>query len=249
MDKKMNLGQIRLFVADRVTPLFEKVIETKQDKVIGLHVIGSAITDDFDQDRSDINTLVVLNEMDLDFLDTAATLCHKYGDGRLGSPWLMTPQFIERMAETSPVELLDLKLVNKLVWGSDVVSGVDIPKSSIRVQCKRELRNRLIKLGWGYVRVGSGKNDMADLLDESVSGLAALMRAILYMKGETPPLTSALLLEALAPLVGPSALSFKEVHWMKTRGQKMPVPRMRAALKDYYRAIEKLIEVVDKIES
>jgi hypothetical protein len=241
----LDLSGLRLFVADRVGPFFEQVLDQRRDLVLALHVIGSAVTDDFDPERSDINTMIVLEQMDLEFLDLLGSLCHEMRDKRIGSPTLMTPKYIEQWLDVSPIELLDLKLVNQLVYGSDLFTGLDLDPGLIRLECKRELRNRLIMLGWGYVQAAGNKRELTDLLVDSVFMLAPLVRGVLHVKGEVPPVLAAPLFEQLAELVGPAALSFKEVYWMKLHHTKLPVARVRAILKDYYRAIETLIDVVD----
>jgi len=243
----LNLKPLRLFVADRVGPFFERILRERMDLVLALHVIGSAVTEDFDPERSDINSLVVLRDMDLDFLDLLGSLCREFDDARLGPPMLITPKYIERWRDVSPVELLDVKKINVLVFGTDLVSCVEVDRSLVRLQCKRELRDRLIHLSWGYVRAAGNKQALTELLLESVVGLASLMRGILYARGEEPPITAGPLFDALSSLVGGQALSFKEVYWMKLRETKMPLSRVRATLKDYYRAIEALIDVVDHL--
>ena len=243
----LNLKPLRLFVADRVEPFFRKILAERQDHVLALHVIGSAVTDDFDPDRSDINSLIVLREMDLDFLDFLGSLCREFKHSRLGPPMLLTPKYIERWHNISPLELLDLKLVNERVYGADLLAEVDISRSAVRLQCRRAMRSRLIHLSWGYVRAAENKRELTELMADSVFGLAPLMRGILYARGEQPPITVGPLFDALSALVGSAALSFKEVYWAKIRETKMPIARVRATLKDYYRAIEILIDLVDNM--
>ena len=243
----LNLQSLRLFIADRVGPFFRRILEERKDLVLALHVIGSAVTEDFEPERSDINTLIVLREMDLDFLDLLGSLSHEFKAARLGPPMLMTPKYIERWRDLSPVELLEVKNINVLVYGTDLLSSIELERPLVRLQCKRELRSRLIHLSWGYVRAAGNKKELTELLQESVVGLAGLVRGILYARGDDPPVTTGPLFDALSTLVGGQVLSFKEVYWMKIRDTKIPLPRVRAVLKDYYRAIESLIDVVDQI--
>lgn len=243
----LELSGLRLYVADRVKPFFERVLEERDD-TLALHVIGSAVTDDFEPDRSDINTMIVLKEMDLDVLDFLGRLCQEFADSRMRSPLLMTPKDIERWQRLSPIELLAVKLINVPVFGVDLLSEAQISREAVREQCKWDLRRRLIDLSWGYVRAAGRKRELTELLHESVTGLAPLVRGLLYSRGEEPPRTAMPLFDALASLVGTPALSFKEVYWMKLRETRMPVARVRATLKDYYRAMEALIDVVDRME-
>jgi len=248
-DSALDLTPLRLVVADRIAPFFEHILAEQGDAVLALHVIGSAVTDDFDPERSDINSLIVLREMDLECFDLLGSLCREFRPDRIGPPMLMTPEYIERWHNISPVELLDVKLVNTLVYGVDHLSRLEIGRLPVHLQCKRELRNRLITLSCGYVRASASKRELTELMVDSVYGLAPLIRGILYARGEEPPATIGPLFDALSSFVGGAALSFKEVYWTKLREAKMPVARVRAVLKDYYRAIEALIDVVDKMET
>jgi hypothetical protein len=245
----LNLAPLKLVVADRIGPFFERLLADRKDAALALHVIGSAVTDDFDPERSDINSMVVLREMDLEFLDLVASLRREFEPSRIGPPMLMTPDYIERWHNVSPIELLDVKLVNSLVYGADHLARLDIGRLPVRLQCKRELRHRLINLSCGYVRASASKRELTEMMVDSVYGLAPLLRGILYARGEEPPATIGPLFDALASFIGGAALSFKEVYWTKLRETKMPIARVRAVLKDYYRAIETLIDVVDKIET
>jgi hypothetical protein len=244
---ELDLSGVQLFVADRVAPFFNRIIEERKDLVLALHVIGSAVTEDFDPERSDINCMVVLKHMDLGVLDLLAPLCREFSESRIQPPTLMTPKYIEQWRESSPVELLELKRINWLAYGDDLFSGVEISRDLVTLQCKHDLRNRLVQLAWGYVRAAGNKRQLTQLLLESVFGLTPLARGILYARGEEAPVTAGPLFDALSGLVGPAALSFKEVYWMKLRETKMPVARVRDILKDYYRAIETLIDLADQI--
>jgi hypothetical protein len=246
---ELELSELRLFVADRVGPFFERILAERRDIVLALHVIGSAVTEDFDPERSDINSMVALKYMDLEFLDLLAGLCREFADDRIRPPLLMTPKYIEQWQDISPVELLDLQQVNVRVYGRDLFADVRIDRSLVRLQCKQELRNRLIMLSWGYVGAAGNKRALTDLLVDSVFGLLPLLRGILYARGDEPPVATGPLFEALSDFVGPAALSFKEVYWMKLRESRMAVARVRAILKDYYRAIETLIDVVDRLDN
>jgi hypothetical protein len=240
----LDLAALRLYVADRVEPFFRRVLAERRDLVRALHVIGSAVTDDFEPDRSDINAMVVLAEMDLDLLDFLSELCRRMRRSRI-RPTVMTPRYIRQWQDASPVELLDLKLVNVLVYGTDLFAGLPIDRERVRLECRHQLRRRLIELSWGYLDAATKKTELTDLLERSVIGLVPLVRGIVYARGDEPPVTAGPLFDALAELIGGAALSFKEVYWMRSHETRFPVAHVRDILKDYYRSIESLIDVVD----
>jgi hypothetical protein len=243
---ELDLTSLRLYVADRVEPFFRRLLDERGELVLALHVIGSAVTDDFEPGRSDINVMIVIEKMDFDLLDFLAALCHEMRKTRI-RPTVMTPRYIRRWQDGSPVELLDFQRGNVLVYGEDLFAALPVDRERVRLECKQQLRRRLIELSWGYLQAGASKDELTGLLERSVYGLVPLMRAIIYARGDEPPVTAGPLFDALAEFIGAAALSFKEVYWMRSHETRLPVARVRDILKDYYRSIESLIDVVDQM--
>ena len=77
----MNDINLKADIADRYKPFLDKVLEPHQDLIHSVHIVGSALTQDFDPRTSDINSVIVLGKMDLKFLkfllDTECALKHE----------------------------------------------------------------------------------------------------------------------------------------------------------------------------
>ena len=64
--------------AERFKPFQTDIVSRYADKLHSITITGSALTDDFDPDRSDINSVFVLHQMDLGLLEGLAPLGRKY---------------------------------------------------------------------------------------------------------------------------------------------------------------------------
>jgi len=62
----LNLAKLHPKAAERIQPFFEQILSGHQAKIHSLVVTGSAITEDFDSKKSDVNSLIVLKDMDLE---------------------------------------------------------------------------------------------------------------------------------------------------------------------------------------
>ena len=78
-------------VEKRFKPFQKEILSSYQDKIHSITITGSALTDDFDPNKSDVNSVFVLTKMDLKFLELMAPLGKKYGKKRIAAPLIMTP--------------------------------------------------------------------------------------------------------------------------------------------------------------
>jgi len=67
-------------VVEKFKPFQDEILSSYQDKIHSITITGSALTDDFDPKKSDINSVFVLTKMDLKFLELLAPLGKKYHD-------------------------------------------------------------------------------------------------------------------------------------------------------------------------
>jgi predicted nucleotidyltransferase len=67
----LNLNHV---IIERFKPFQDEILSGYKDNIHSITLTGSALTDDFVPGKSDINSVVVLMEMDLKFLELLATL-------------------------------------------------------------------------------------------------------------------------------------------------------------------------------
>ena len=122
----MNDIGLKADISARYKPFLDKVLENHQDLIHSIHIVGSALTQDFDTKISDINSVVVLHKMDLKFLEFLAPLGKKYGKKRIAAPLIMTPEYIENSLDVFPLEFFNIKMLHHTVWGEDIFQFLEI---------------------------------------------------------------------------------------------------------------------------
>ena len=78
-------------VAERFKPFQDEILRSYKNNIHSITITGSALTDDFDPGKSDVNSVFVLDEMDLKFLEILAPLGKKYGRKKIAAPLIMVP--------------------------------------------------------------------------------------------------------------------------------------------------------------
>ena len=230
-------------------PFLDIVLNKYKDKIHSIHITGSALTEDFNPNTSDINSIIVLNKMDLKFLEDFAPLGKKFGKKQISSPLIMTPEYISTSLDVFPVEFLTIKMLHKTVFGEDIFSDLEIKKSDLRPQCERELKVRLIGLRQGYLSSLGNRKFLADGFISSFSGYIPLFRGIILLLGTTPPEENKEVLTTLHDVSGVNTDVFKTVLKAKKDKTKLSIEILNSIFEDYYKAIEQLGNITDEIKA
>jgi len=188
---------IPIEAANRIRPFFEEILRGCSDKVHSLYVTGSAVTNDFSEKTSDVNSLIVLNEMHFDFFKFLAPLGKKFKSQGVAAPLVMTPSYINESLDVFPMEFLELKLIHKTAYGTDLVKDLQIDSQLLRLQCEREIKTRLMGLWQGYISSLGETEVIVSLLWRSITGCMPLFRSIIFLMGKEPPLKKIDVINAL----------------------------------------------------
>jgi hypothetical protein len=96
-------------------------------------------------------------------------------------PMVFTKDEIKNGVDVFPVEFLNIKRHNKILYGEDIFKDIDISKEKLRHQLEFEFRSKLIHLRQTYIK--SDGNDIEDLILNAVPTLAPIIGALMYIKG------------------------------------------------------------------
>lgn len=243
----INLNGLNPFVQQRFKPFLEDIIGRLKQQIHSVHIVGSAVTDDFNEKTSDINSIVVLNEMKMNLLKPIAPLGGVYRKKGISSPLFMTPHYISRSLDTFPVEFLNFKIMHRTVFGEDILNDISICPEYLRIQCEREIKVRLIGLRQGYVS-STGKDDLLrDLLIRFITGIIPLFRAILFLLKNDPPLLRKDALRKTSEVFGIDAGPFEKLLLLKSEVIKPYGNELHDIFIRVYEETEKLEKAMDEL--
>ncbi len=243
----MNDINLKSDISDRFKPFLDNILERYQDLIHSVHIVGSALTKDFDPRRSDINSVIVLDKMDLKFLQFLAPLGKKFGRKQIAAPLIMTPAYIDNSLDVFPIEFFNIQHQHFTVFGEDVFQALGIEKPNLRRQCEQELKVKLIGLRQGYISAAGDQKLLARGFAESFSGYMPLFKAIIVLLGQAPPHNNADIIAVLEKLSGIRADVFKAVLNQKKDKTKPSIEQLNMVFEDYYTAIEALGDFIDAL--
>ena len=234
-------------VMKKFKPFLDDVLAAYEEGIDSIHITGSSLTTDFDPNTSDVNSVIVLKNMNLEFLTILAPLGKKYGKKEIAAPLIMTPQYIRESLDVFPIEFLNFKLLHHTIFGEDVFQQLEIKKSDLRYQCERELKVKLIGLRQGYISAVGNQKIITENFINSIVAYIPLFRSIIFLLGEEPPIHNNDVLANLQEATDVNTDAFKTVLKAKIERKKLNMEQLNTLFKDYYATTERLGVIIDGI--
>jgi hypothetical protein len=234
-------------VAGKIAPMVDEMLAERGKNIHSIHLVGSAVMPDYNENLSDVNSVVVLHDMDLRFIAFLAPLGRKYGRKGIAAPLVLTPAYIRDSLDAFPIEFQDFKLIHATLFGEDIFAGLDIPKQYLRLQCEREIKTKQLGLRQGYLSVLGRKKELSSLLIRSFTGSMALFRAIIFLQGKQPPLPRAEVIELFGSCCNIDMQILRGLLDLKTGRSTPSEAELHSLFERYYQSLEAVGKTVDEL--
>jgi hypothetical protein len=245
---ELVLDKVKPAAAKKISPLLEKILSEHRDKIHSIHITGTAVTDDFNEKVSDVNSVVVLKEMDLGFLKLLAPLGKRHGKHKVAAPLIMTPDYVKSSLDVFPIEFLNFKHIHITVFGEDIFRDLAIDRMDLRRQCERDLKTKLIWLRQQYISSQGDKKLLSEGFINSITGYIPLFRGIIALYGKVPPVSQSEVIKVLATESNTDTHVFAKVLQAKHQQIKLSIDELNTIFEDYYAITERLGTIVDEFK-
>jgi len=246
MDKTTFIG-LSPAIVEKIEPMIQEITGQHAQNIHSIHVVGSAVMPDYNEKLSDINSLVILRDMDLKFITFLAPLGKKYGKKQIAAPLIMTPEYIRNSIDAFPLEFLDFKLIHATVYGEDILKGMQIDKKPLRLQCEREIKVKLMGLRQGYLSSLGEKKHVAPILVRSITGSMAFFRSIIYLLGTDPPVPRAEVISAVGMITTIETEVLVKLLLLKAGTIKPTEQETRDLFEQYYNTLGSIEKIIDDL--
>ena len=154
--------------------------------LVSIVLYGSAAAPEGRDQRSDFNVVCVLKEVTPRELEASEPVFRWWREMKNPSPLLLSVDEFRTSSDCFPIEYHDMKERHRVLFGENVVAGLEIDDSFYRAQVEFELRSKLLRLRQKAGGVLSERDLLLRLMIESLSTFCVLFRHGLRLLGETP---------------------------------------------------------------
>lgn len=172
-------------------------------------VYGSAASGEHQAGKSDVNVLVVVETLSAQRLAAASAAVSAWTEGNT-PPLMLTTSEWRGSADVFAMEFADILERHRILHGA-FPSEIRVDPANLRLQLEREAMVSVLQLRRGVLATGSDGKATLALLEGGTSTMLALFRAVVRLRGETPPRDDVELAAAVAKLAGCDAAPFSRV--------------------------------------
>lgn len=232
---------------DKIEEFVEKIRAAAGANLESVILYGSAASGDYHPEFSNVNLFCVLRDGSYAKLRALAAAVKWWDRQKQSPPLFMTREELERSTDVFTIELIDMQQHHRVLWGDDLIAGLQIPLRLHRVQVEYELREKLLLLRQHLLLAGDDERRLRDVLVRSVASFATLFRHVLMALGESAPVAKRDAVVRLSARIGFDASPIEQVLGVrehKADGKKL---HAIAIVGGYLEAVEKVTAAVDRM--
>lgn len=217
---------------------------TLGERLQAASLFGSAARGEWVDGVSDINVLVLLDDIDAPILGRAAPVVNRWAAKNV-RPLLMEVDEWRRASDVFTIELADMKDASKPLHGDDPAATAVVQPSILRLQAERELRAKLLHLHAGMVMSADDGKRLGQLFVRALPSFTTYMRTALRLAKRPVPPGSRAVIEDACTLIAADPAAFVQVHDARTARSTLSVSLDQPLADDYNTAAEKLAAYID----
>jgi len=178
-----NMDQLPTEVKKKYIPYLQKFLELYLGEIRSAAIYGSATGQNYVPGKSDINSVIIMDEVGFSHLKRALAVIAWGRKQRIASPLLLTKEYIHSSSDIFPIEFLDIKENHILVYGEDFFSQLPINMANLRLFCEHQIKGKLVRIRQAYLGSGLKAAAIEVLLKESLNSLIPIFRNLVRLKG------------------------------------------------------------------
>lgn len=194
---------------------------------------GSASCDDYLPGRSDINLLLVVDQVDLGLLDGLQKRTGAWSKKRITTPLVVDRGFLPSSIDSYPLEILGMLAGYRILSGVDPFEGLMPEKEHVRLQTEREIKAKALFLQSGYMESCGKQQRLLGYLIGALPAMDAILRGALFLQDSDWKRSGKSLHAACAATLGIDGAVLDAI-WEARAGRKRPD---RTATISFYEAM------------
>lgn len=209
---------------------------------------GSAARGDYSPAHSDVNIMLVVDEVSVELCDTllpALRLAQREATFEL---FMVTPKELERSADVFPLKFLDIQRHHRVLYGQDPMEGIVIAWDHLRLRVEQQIKSLMFELRAQYLLHAKRPEQLHRVLAQSVGGFLVGVGALLYLRDPQWWITGKEHISELAQTQlgfdGPLMQQLMKLH----RGTVTLTSEQLRALYDHFMAlVDEAAQLVDEL--
>ena len=222
----------------------EQIRQALPTGVRSVVLFGSAAAGDHLGKQSDYNVLVVLEQLGLPELTALAPATKAWVKAGNHPPLLFTVASLRESGAVFPIELLDMRDANRVLFGEDLLKEIAVSDANLRREVERELLGKRLHLQSQFLRTGGKPAELVELMTATLSNFLVLFRAAARLYRPVVPAKKLAALQVLAEHVTLDVATFVTIQELKEGRRKRREVEPAKLFEQYLRGVDAVTQAV-----
>lgn len=223
-----------------------KIKQSYGDNLKSVVLFGSAAAQS-PLPKRDLDLMLILESLQLEQLVTGARLIRRWMARGNPEPLLIDVAHIASSQDVFPIEFSDMQARHQILCGEDLLHHINIERPALRLQCEREIKQKILLLREHLILVYPRRRALRRLLLESAASILAIVRGTLRIIGETVAATSTEQVRQLSTLSNVDLNPLVEILADRHHERRIPRRRVQPLLERYLTSLEELATYIDQL--
>mgnify|MGYP002411411328 CR=1 FL=1 len=158
-----------------------------KNDLLSITAFGSRVTGDQSKSGSDLNLLVIYSDLNIADLHKIAGLAKKFHKKHHFAPRFLSRRNLFDSAKYFALDIVNMKDSRAVIYGSDILEGLDVSPSDLRWQISHEIKKMRMRLKQQFWMISGDKALMSRVVARRFTSLLYLMRGLFYLKFKSAP--------------------------------------------------------------
>ncbi|HLU67874.1 MAG TPA: hypothetical protein VKZ63_16430 [Kofleriaceae bacterium] len=215
------------------------------ERLLAVVLYGPAARDDAPHAETDLHLMVLLRDLSLGTLADARAPILRWVGKNLPIPRLFSPVTLAGAADVFPIELGDVADCHQVLHGADPLATMpEIDSEHLRLQCERELREKLMRLREAYIVARGKDRDLERLMVSSFPAFTMIFRGCLRLHGDAVPAGDGEAAAAFCKSAGIDPAPLAAVD--RLRHGQADGASMSELFARYYETLDRAVDAIDE---
>ncbi len=234
---------------EKFADLSARLREAEGENLLAVIVYGSALAVPGGAKRSDYEWLIVLRRFNAVDLRRVGPVINALVEAGYALPSFFSEQELRDSLDVFPIEFRQMKRTYEVLDGEDVLANLEASPANLRRQVEYELRAKMLRLRSLFLPASRSTERLQRLMTDSVGSFVHVLRPILELLGEDPPVERRAAAARLGERLGVDLAPILRILTLRDE----PVSLLEVEIQDLFSAyldcLGAVIEAIDKLPS
>lgn len=223
------------------------LLEALGDQLVSVVLYGSIAKGEYNPSGSNVNVMVVLDNVTVDVLDKLVTPIRKARREFRLSPLVLSEEDLRTSTDVFPAKFLDMQQHHRVLSGKEVLADLPIARDHLRLRCEQEIKNLLLRLRAFYLNRSHRTPLIRNTLSSAISAFLNNLSTLLVLKTGKSPVRETEIADAAAAEFDLDGQLLQRLLALKGGDSKAHVTELKGLYNSLMTTVQRVARVVDQL--